>query len=208
MQSKDILRANSTHTTWAIATSWMSKEAKSDPARLTTRGQCAEVRLVDPGNFYYLRQVHNNNTGVAEWRVAPTTERTKGWLIERVSDGERWVVKSADILAPWGELDIAWTTQEASRANAQAEEERRNALRRGEDARVIANNERIEVSLASSLKALLGEATPVAVNLGIEGKWNDDYSQYHAKTSGRVTVDVRDFQRLLEAVYEAREAVN
>jgi hypothetical protein len=208
MQSKDILRNNTATTTWAIANSWMSKEAKSDPARLTSRSQCAEVRLVDTANFYYLRQIHNHDTGLAEWKVAPTAERTKGWLVERVSDGNRWVIKSADILGIWAELDGAWTAQESSRANAQAEEERRNTLRRGEDARVIANNERIEVSLASSLKALLGEATAVSVNLGVEGKWNDTFTEYRAKTSGRVTVDVRDFQRLLEAVYEAREAVN
>jgi hypothetical protein len=208
MQSKDIIRLNGATTTWAIANSWMSKEAKSDPARLTSRGQCAEVRIVDTANFYYLRQIHNHDTGVAEWKVAPTAERSKGWLIERVEDGTRWVVKSNDILAPWADLDAVWLKQEASRADEQAEQERRNALRRAEDLRVSAINDRLEASLPTALQRLLGEATPVVVSLNVDGTWNDDYSQYRAKTGGRVTIDVRDFQRLLEAVYEAREAVN
>jgi hypothetical protein len=206
MQSKDILKSNTPTTTWAVTKGgWVSKSDKSSGK--VSKRYCTPVTIIDPENQYYVTQVYSATSDQREWAVAPSSERTKGFLVE---DGaqNRWVVKSADFIGLWADKEKEWSAQESEAEKVEQERQRRHKLQSGEDARIKAVNESIERDLTRSLSDLLTGARGIMVSLGVEGIWNEDYTAYQAKTSGRVTIDVKDFQRLLEAVYEAREAVN
>lgn len=216
MQSKDILKSNATGVRWAVTKSgWVSKSDKASGK--VDRRYCTPVVIVDPANQYNVAQGYvlgsdgnylRDSSGdlVREWTIAPTGERSKGFLVED-GGGNRWVVKSSDFIGLWDDKEKEWSVAEQENEKAEQERARRQALQTGEDARIKAVNEAIEHDIVRSLADLL-EGAPVTVSLGVEGKWNDDYTTYRATTTGRVTINVDDFQRLLEAVYEAREAVN
>ena len=216
MQSKDIIKSNAPGVLWAIAKGgWVSKSDKA--IGKVDRRYCTPVSIIDPGNQYNLSQTYvlgndgsylRDSSGdlVREWTVAPSGERSKGFLVEDGA-GNRWVVKSSDFVGLWSDKEKEWSAKEQENEKEEQERARRQALQTGEDARIRAVNESIEKDIVRSLTDLL-EGAPVSVSLGVEGKWNDDYTSYRATTSGRVTINVDDFQRLLEAVYEAREGVN
>jgi len=216
MQAKDILKSNAPGAVWAVTNSgWVRKSDKA--IGRVQRQQCTPVKIIDPSNQYGLSPAYvyedtvikRDALGnyVTEWRVAPAEERSKGFLVED-GGGNRWVVKSADFIALWSEKEKEWSEKEREHEKEEQERVRRNTLQLQEDARIKAVNESIEKDIVRSLADLLGGGAPVTVNLGVEGKWNTDYTAYRATTSGRVTINVDDFQRLLEAVYEAREGVN
>jgi hypothetical protein len=136
--------------------------------------------------------------------TADGTVKYKGFL---VTDGfSYWVCSAKNFVGIYSELDSVWVAHETQR---EAEEERRkrendivSAVRPQLEARAQDTKE----SLTKSIIELLGKE-PLSVSVYGDGDWDKDRTVYTPRIGGSVQLSVQDFQRLLEVIYEAREAV-
>jgi hypothetical protein len=145
------------------------------------------------------------------------TDRVFGFMIECVNhngDTVYTVVKATNIVSTTAEYDAYWIDENIRRANAQAEAEQRaleyreKQIKRSEREQasktaVEAEAERLAVTVSANILQLLGQRayTTSIVSSSVKGEWmnfDTPHEEYRITNQGSVTLDLRDFQRLLE----------
>jgi hypothetical protein len=197
MQAKEIIAKGKGHEFAVISPSAYVGRGQRAQA---SRSQCYQAKLVSTTKH---QKTSRRSASISDFTVADSSDRSAGFLVENA--GTFFVAPAQDFIEDWSVADARWTAEESVRATEMAEQNRRSSIREVEENRLRAVQDSLRQNLITSLKGLLGDATPVSVSLAVDGKWNEDYTVYNAYNSGSVSISVRDFQRLLETVYEARE---
>lgn len=205
MQGKDIIKHDTKHTNWAVVQrhAWVRKENKSSGN--VDRSSCEPVKLVS--TKYYrstdsVRDVFDTDV----FREAGSGERSKGFLTIN-NDGHYRVVSSGDFIGLWEELTVNWDIKEKTRAESQRIELERREKRDRAEASLRASVPDIEANLKRAISNLLGATTQHDIYINVNGDWDADMVEYTPRISGRVQLQLEDFQRLLETVYEAQDAL-
>lgn len=147
-----------------------------------------------------------------------TTGRSYGFLMKFLnnSTGKEYfaVVKPVNFVAPRAEYEEYWVEEnerqrvarelaQAEQAKRQAIEEKRHAIRIERHKSAEPEAERVAESIRSSIRTLLGQVAQerTVVRVNVQGEWKNEYTEfekYVVNQYGAVTLELRDFQRLLE----------
>lgn len=205
MQGKDIIKHDTKHTNWAVVQrhAWVRKENKSSGN--VDRSSCESVKLVST-KYYRSTDSVRDVFDTAVFREAGSGERSKGFLTIN-NDGHYRVVSSGDFIGLWDELTVNWDIKEKTRAESQRIELERREKRDRAEASLRASVPDIEANLKRAISNLLGATTQHDIYINVNGDWDADMVEYTPRISGRVQLQLEDFQRLLETVYEAQDAL-
>ena len=205
MQGKDIIKHDTRHTKWAVVQrhAWVRKENKSSGR--VARSSCEPVKLVS--TKYYMSTDHvRDNIDQAVFREASSSDRAKGFLT--VTDAGLYrVVSSADFIGLWDELETSWNVSETLEAEAKRVQQEQALKRERAEASLRASVTDIEANLKRAISNLLGATTHHDIYLNVTGDWDAEMKEYTPRLAGRVQLQLEDFQRLLEVVYEAQDAL-
>lgn len=205
MQGKDIIKHDTTHTNWAVVQrhAWVRKENKSNGN--VDRSHCEPVKLVSTEYYRNSDSVRDTlDTGV--FQKAEAGNRSKGFLTIN-NDGHYRVVPAGDFIGLWDELTVNWAIKEKTREESQRIELERREKRDRAEASLRASVPDIEANLKRAISNLLGATTPQDIYISVNGDWDAEMTEYTPRISGRVQLQLEDFQRLLETVYEAQDAL-
>lgn len=205
MQGKDIIKHDTTHTNWAVVQrhAWVRKENKSNGN--VDRSSCEPVKLVSTEYYRNSDSVRDTlDTGV--FQKAEAGNRSKGFLTVN-NDGHYRVVPAGDFIGLWDELTVNWAIKEKTREESQRIELERREKRDRAEASLRASVPDIEANLKRAISNLLGATTPQDIYISVNGDWDAEMTEYTPRISGRVQLQLEDFQRLLETVYEAQDAL-
>lgn len=203
MQGKDIIK--NAGTSWAVVQrhAWVRKENKSSGK--VARSSCESVSLVNT-KYYRSTDIIRDNLDPDIFREASSAERSKGFLTIN-SDGHYRVVSSGDFIGEWDDLSTKWAVAEAvEEENNRLQRERLEKRERAE-ASLKASVPDIDANINRAITKLLGAETKRDVYVSVSGEWSADFADYLPQISGRVQLQLSDFQRLLEVVYEAQDAL-
>jgi hypothetical protein len=203
MQAKDILKDPTT--SWAVVgrTSYVDKRSKSTGN--VSRSSCDKVTLV---NTKYYNKSHRLSDDATSFVEASSSERAKGFLVAvPASDGSNYyrVVPSSDFIGVWDDLETTWTSRESEALRIQGERERMARIQKLATQSLDDTLEDVRVNTVTASRKLLG--TEPEIYLNVTGDWNADNTEYNARLGGRVTIQFTDYQRLLEKVFEAQDAL-
>lgn len=203
MKATDITK-QATGTKWAVVsrTAWVRKENKASGK--VARNQCDQVIIVGSGMYKRTHYISTINDPDA-FKVAPTAERSKGFL---TYDGAVYrVVPSSDFIGLWSEKELVWSVQEQEEANRVKQNQSKALIREEAEATLKNSIPDIEENLRLAVTKLLVNPKGFEVRAMVNGDWNEDSTQYSAYLAGNVTMTISDFQRLLEKIYEAQDAL-
>ena len=203
MKAIDILHKDNAGIEWAVMSrnGWASKEQKS--AGKVDRKHCVKVTLVDTKKYnktHHVQQVNSSSFFVE----APKGERSTGFL---VTDGSVfWVCPSADFIDSWQRMEGFWAIAEKVEAERQAQCDRRAGKEAKVTATLYADKAVLTDNVRKSTEAILGSTSSLKIYISPQIMWVNDTPT--GVLNGEVTLSVGDYQRLLEKLYEAREANN
>jgi len=203
MKAYDINHKDNAGIEWAVISrnGWASKEQKSSGR--VDRRHCVKVTVVDTKKYNKTHHVQTVNSP-AFFVEAPKGERSTGFL---VTDGSAfWVVASSNFIDSWARMEGFWAIAEGQEAERQAQRERRAGKEAKVTATLYADKEALTDSIRKSTESLLGSTYSLKVYISPQIMWVDDTPT--GVLNGEVTLSVGDYQRLLEKLYEAREANN
>jgi len=198
-----------------------------DPSQVNRGRNETGIESVKPRRVRYgmrvngLRYATKSKTG-RSWSenlndFTVTSERVFGYLVKFVltNGNESYaVVKPTNFIATKSEYQTYWNVREAQeKAEQEAKEKaielqaqaeaRRNAIRTERMAQHLPEAERIAESIRESIYTLLGMGVRIrsTVRADVGGVWeneNTPQETYRVQQMGSVTMEMRDFQRLLE----------
>ena len=203
MLSKDILKNPKTEYAVVNQRYYIHKTDRSPD----TAGREKSIKVTLASEKYYVntRQV-NDHLDPHYYREAPASERNKGFLT--IDDkGHSRVIPAKDLIGRWAPLEVKWNLREQEQETKEAESRRRSLIREKAEATVREGLTDLEANVRSSTQKLLGIGTPVDIRLSVGGDWNETFTDYTPHVNGSVALSVEQFQRLLEKVYEAQDAL-
>lgn len=204
MLAKDIIKHS--NASWAVIgrTSYVDKRSRTSGN--VHRSSCEKVELVD--TKYYNRS-NRLSDDPSSFTVASSAEKSKGFLVSypTATSMVYRVVPSADFIGLWAEMETIWSVKEAEANKAEAERERKRNIERLATQSLEDNREEVERSAKQATERLLGADTKVEMYVNVTGEWNEDFTDYKPRLGGRVTLSFSDYQRLLEKVFEAQDAL-
>jgi hypothetical protein len=149
----------------------------------------------------------------------PTTnERSYGFLVKflNATTGRDYyaVVKPTNFVAPRSEYDAYWVAEnerlriareieQAEYAKQQERSAQRRAVENERQQSAQPEAERVAQGILDSIRTMLGQTTQERSNvrINVQGEWvgeNTEHEQYKVKQYGSVTMELQDFQRLME----------
>jgi hypothetical protein len=203
MKATDITHKDNAGLEWAVMSpnGWATKEQKSKGN--VDRKQCSKVALVDTAKYASTHHVQPINSS-AFFVLAPKGERASGFLVTNGSDF--WVISSNEFIAPWKQMEPKWIAKEAIQAEEEAQKARRKDAEENLTATLIADKQALTASIRKATGGILGLHAQARIYLAVGITWQEDTPT--GSITGDVTLSVGDYQRLLEKLFEAREANN
>jgi len=205
MKSADILKDPTIE--WAVVNPSRSAPRSDRKANDVPREKTLRVKLYDT-RYYHKASYIRPEYDPLYHSLAPSTERSKGFLVKDSTSGNMYILSASEFLGAWDVCVDEWDAKALKKELEAAEASRRSAIRAEQDATIRATIPTIEANLKSSTAKILGPDVRVTAYLSHEGVWDTDFTKYTPKIVGNVTLTVADYQRLLEKLYEAREANN
>lgn len=216
MLTSEILKVP-TNVTWAIINPWKDNRKKFEQSIAQVRPERVRYAKRYNDSHYAMGQAHSENP----LDFSKTQERNYGFLMElertnSLGQPENYyvVVKPSAFVAPKADYDNVWADILKAEELAKQEQERQQEIRQRRDtlrraivqdrrAQAIPEAERLKESTIESILTVLGQRVKdrVRVSVDIAGAWTDEDSdnpQYSITQVGSVTLELQDFQRLLE----------
>ncbi|CAB5219147.1 hypothetical protein UFOVP221_31 [uncultured Caudovirales phage] len=148
--------------------------------------------------------------------IAGESYRVKSLLFETEgnndpdTDNIRFVIRASEVVGEWDEVDQRFVERRAEREHAQTERERQHFIIERAEQPLKATLPSTKEKLSETVSNLLGKAVAdyqFDASLHVSGAWVDPTNpqEYIAHIAGKVSLDVRCFQQLLEDFYDARE---
>jgi hypothetical protein len=161
-----------------------------------------KAKLVSKDKYYWKDTRPSKEE--ADFSPAPKKEVKGVGLLFTITDdnGETfyYVSRLASIVARHAVVELVWTHKEEEQKRLRAEEEAREQIARAKKKQVQEHAERARLTMPNTIKSLLGGKLYDEVNIEIPYFSSDNA---HA----RVSITLRDMERLIELVYDKKEEV-
>jgi hypothetical protein len=188
---------------------------KSIQAKSVDRRHTDKVTVVDSVNYYEVDDWVSVSDNPSAFKQAEAGQKGgKGFLV-RDENSKYRVVRASMFIATYDEMETVWAGAEAQAAQERAVREQTEKVKNDAVATIQSQVEAVRVSIQRTLNSILptNEANSVTVSAVASGDWTHDRNDptatpvYEAYLSGNVTIPISVFQRLLETVLEAQDAL-
>jgi hypothetical protein len=160
-----------------------------------------KAKLVSTDKYYWKDSRPSKEE--ADFSPAPKKEVKGVGLLFTITDdnGETfyYVTRLASIVARHDILQGVWNAREAEEAKRRAEQEAQEALMRAKKKQIQEHAERAKLTMPNTIKSLLGGKLFDEVNIEVP--------YYSDSAHARVSITLRDMERLIELVYDKKEEV-
>jgi hypothetical protein len=160
-----------------------------------------KAKLVSTDKYYWKDSRPSKEE--ADFSPAPKKEVKGVGLLFTITDdnGETfyYVTRLASIVARYDILQGVWNAREAEEAKRRAEQEAQEALMRAKKKQIQEHAERAKLTMPNTIKSLLGGKLFDEVNIEVP--------YYSDSAHARVSITLRDMERLIELVYDKKEEV-
>jgi hypothetical protein len=212
MLAKDIIK--DAKASWAIANPNYNYSSTLIKSRRINRSSVVKVKLVDT-DYYDLNGVWNWQDFPDNFKKAPAGQKgSKGFLVVSEDNSKYIVVSAKNFIDTYGEMEAYWSVQEKVEAQEKERQGRMSEVRDAALGTARANADSLKESAVKSLMSVLKTVdSSTSVNVRADGEWarNEDgtvdETRFNARTFGTVELSLRDFQRLMEKLYEAQDAL-
>lgn len=215
MLSNEILKV-STATEWAVIDPFNASRKRAEHSIETCEQHRVKYGKRVNGLHYSFKTRNGRSWSESADDFAVTESRSYGFLFEMLQpNGDKFyaVVRPANFIAPKKDYREYWDAEserrvERARLAKEAQEEQarlqeiKNKIRADALAVAQPQMEHAKDSLLVTIQSLLGIRAMMlaSVSMSLDGTWTDedtDTPKYDAKQTGRVTLDLEDFKRLL-----------
>jgi hypothetical protein len=191
---------------------YVSKSATSDPWWVDVNGNRSPkisarhvvyAQLVSYDTYEESHYVEPNPTHYGFCKTS--SDRTKRFM---VTNGTLfWLVNASNIIGLKSEFAPFYDKELADIEAERAELNRRQAIRQAIVTQVESQAESLRQSLKDSLKDLLGivASENADINLRVLGDYNHDFTNYEGHIEGRVALNYKHLQTLIELAYEGKQ---
>ena len=160
-----------------------------------------KAKLVSTDKYYWKDSRPSKEE--ADFSPAPKKEVKGVGLLFTITDdnGETfyYVTRLASIVARHDVLQGVWNAREAEEAKRRAEQEALEKVAREKKRQAQEHAERAKLTMANTIKSLLAGKLFDEVNIEVP---------YYSDSNGaRITLGLRDMERLIELVYDKKEEV-
>ena len=212
MLAKDIVREP--NVSWAIANPSYNYNASAIKNRQIDRVRAIKVKLVST-DYYDMSGVWNWQDFPDSFRKAPSSQKGgKGFLVVAEESSRYLVVSAKQFIDTYPAMEAHWAHTEKAASDEQARRLRMNEVREAALSTANANAEVVRENALKTLSSVLKTTDlSTTVNVRATGEWakkedgTQDETVYNTTLNGMVELTIRDFQRLVEQLYEAREAL-
>jgi len=177
-----------------------------------TKRNAVDLNHVQKHNIYKAKLVSKNkyywkdtrpSKEEADFSPAPNKEVKGVGLLFTITDdnGETfyYVTRVASIVARFDIVQGVWNAREAEEKRLRAEQEAQEAIIRAKKKQVQEHAERAKLTMPNTIKSILGGKLFDEVNIEVP--------YYSDSTNARVSIALRDMERLIELVYDKKEEV-
>jgi hypothetical protein len=152
---------------------------------------------------YYWKDIRPSKEE-ADFSPAPKKETKGVGLLFKLEDDNKqtfyYVTRLASVIARHEVVELVWTHKEQEEKRLRAEQEAQEAIIRAKKKQVQEHAERARLTMPNTIKSILGGKLYDEVNIEIPYFSSDNA---HA----RVSITLRDMERLIELVYDKKEEV-
>jgi hypothetical protein len=160
-----------------------------------------KAKLVSKDKYYW-RDTRPSKEQ-SEFAPAPKNETKGVGLLFTINDdnGETfyYVTRLASVIARFEVVKSVWNAREAEEKRLRAEQEAQEAIIRAKKKQVQEHAERAKLTMPNTIKSILGGKLFDEVNIEVP--------YYSDSTNARVSIALRDMERLIELVYDKKEEV-
>ena len=110
-----------------------------------------------------------------------------------------YVTRLASVVARYDVIKNVWNAKEAEEKRLRAEQEAQEAIMRAKKKQIQEHAERAKLTMPNTIKSLLGGKLFDEVNIEVP--------YYSDSAHARVSITLRDMERLIELVYDKKEEV-
>ncbi len=139
----------------------------------------------------------------ADFSPAPKKETKGVGLLFTITDGNGetfyYVTRLASVVARYEVVQNVWNAREAEEKRLRAEQEAQEAIVRAKKKQIQEHAERARLTMPNTIKSLLGGKLFDDVNIEVP--------YYSDSAHARVSITLRDMERLIELVYDKKEEV-
>jgi hypothetical protein len=160
-----------------------------------------KAKLVSTDKYYWKDTRPSKEE--ADFSPAPKKETKGVGLLFTIQDdnGEvfYYVTRLASVVARHDVVQGVWNAREAEEAKRRAEQEAQEAIMRAKKKQIQEHAERAKLTMPNTIKSLLGGKLFDEVNIEVP--------YYSDSAHARVSITLRDMERLIELVYDKKEEV-
>lgn len=160
-----------------------------------------KAKLVSKDKYYWKDTRPSKEE--ADFSPAPKKEVKGVGLLFTITDdnGETfyYVTRVASIVARFDLVQGVWNAREAEEKRLRAEQEAQEAIVRAKKKQIQEHAERAKLTMPNTIKSLLGGKLFDDVNIEVP--------YYSDSSHARVSITLRDMERLIELVYDKKEEV-
>lgn len=160
-----------------------------------------KAKLVSKDKYYW-KDIRPSLTE-ADFSPAPKKETKGVGLLFTIQDDNGqtfyYVTRLASIVARHAVVELAWTHKELEEKRIRAEHEAQEAIMRAKKKQIQEHAERAKLTMPNTIKSLLGGKLFDEVNIEVP--------YYSESAHARVSITLRDMERLIELVYDKKEEV-
>ena len=160
-----------------------------------------KAKLVSTDKYYWKDSRPSKEE--ADFSPAPKKEVKGVGLLFTITDdnGETfyYVTRVASIVARFDIVQGVWNAREAEEKRLRAEQEAQEAIVRAKKKQIQEHAERAKLTMPNTIKSLLGGKLFDEVNIEVP--------YYSDSAHARVSITLRDMERLIELVYDKKEEV-
>jgi len=177
-----------------------------------TKRNAVDVNHVQKHNIYKAKLVSKDkyywkdtrpSKEEADFSPAPKKEVKGVGLLFTITDdnGETfyYVTRVASVVARYAVVELVWTHKEQEEKRLRAEQEAQEAIVRAKKKQIQEHAERAKLTMPNTIKSLLGGKLFDDVNIEVP--------YYSDSAHARVSITLRDMERLIELVYDKKEEV-
>lgn len=176
---------------------------KRNPADISNvqKHNIYKAKLVSTDKYYW--KDTRPSKVEADFSPAPKKETKGVGLLFVIQDdnGEPfyYVTRLASIVARFDSIQNVWNAREAEEKRLRAEQEAQEAVMRAKKKQIQEHAERAKLTMPNTIKSLLGGKLFDDVNIEVP--------YYSDSAHARVSITLRDMERLIELVYDKKEEV-
>ena len=160
-----------------------------------------KAKLVSKDKYYW-KDIRPSKEE-ADFSPAPKKETKRVGLLFVIHDDNAepfyYVTRLASVVARYDVIKNVWNAKEAEEKRLRAEQEAQEAIMRAKKKQIQEHAERAKLTMPNTIKSLLGGKLFDEVNIEVP--------YYSDSAHARVSITLRDMERLIELVYDKKEEV-